>query len=235
MVYKKINKNPLIILLLGIISGCSFQGGTIIDEKNDDCGDDCSSSNWEVSIATGGVQINKYLGDSEDVTIPEMINGKKVVSIGYYTGSRSVFYNSIEKIESIDMSKAIYLTTIENSAFYNCEKLEEVELPNSIKEIKSSAFYNCKSLEEIEFPKNLISIGENAFRNCINITKITIKRETTPLTTCYESKYSDASNSFYGSEVYKDKLEKAVIYYPKGTNYKSKEGWSKLNAKWKER
>ena len=36
-------------------------------------------------------------------------------------------------------------------------------IPNSVSSIGDSAFYNCRSLEEIVIPNSVVSIGDDAF------------------------------------------------------------------------
>lgn len=51
-------------------------------------------------------------------------------------------------------------------AFGNCEQLENVTLPSTLKCIKCGVFYNCKSLKQIS------QIGEYLFGDCVTMTDI---------------------------------------------------------------
>lgn len=48
-------------------------------------------------------------------------------------------------------------------AFSYASKLEKINLPIGINEIKECTFYKCKNLKEIELPLNLLRIGQTAF------------------------------------------------------------------------
>ncbi len=52
---------------------------------------------------------------------------------------------------------------IGKGAFFGMQKLNEVVIPNSVREIDDDAFSECKALKKIELPKNLVIIGNGAF------------------------------------------------------------------------
>ena len=45
-----------------------------------------------------------------------------------------------------------------NSAFRDCENLQQISLSNNLSEINSYAFYKCQSLTEITIPQNIKKI-----------------------------------------------------------------------------
>ena len=55
------------------------------------------------------------------------------------------------------------VTSIGPSAFYQCDGLKSVEIPNSVTSIGSSAFYNCAGLTSVTIPNSVTSIGYKAF------------------------------------------------------------------------
>ena len=59
-------------------------------------------------------------------------------------------------------------------AFYNCNSLTSVTIPNSVKSIGSYAFYNCSGLTSVTIPDRVTSIGSKAFYNCAGLTSVTI-------------------------------------------------------------
>ena len=66
------------------------------------------------------------------------------------------------------------VTSIGNSAFYDCISLSSITIPDSVTSIGSWAFYNCISLSSITIPDSVTSIGVSAFRACTSISNITI-------------------------------------------------------------
>jgi len=111
-----------------------------------------------------------------------------------------------EKIKSssapitLDLSRTVGITEIHgdgsswNSVFSDCQRLEKVVLPNSLKTIGSKgfqycsfssviipdsvtaigsqAFIGCSQLNDIDFGVGLQSIGENAFGGCSSLTAL---------------------------------------------------------------
>ncbi len=58
-------------------------------------------------------------------------------------------------------------TNISQNAFYECDNIVSVDLPDTIEKIDDYAFYYCKSLQSINIPDSVISIGDSTFSNCI--------------------------------------------------------------------
>ena len=65
-------------------------------------------------------------------------------------------------LENITLNKVV---TIGTDAFSYCESLQNISLPNTLKEIGDAAFHDCISLAEIVLPEGLEKIGFRAFRN----------------------------------------------------------------------
>ena len=55
------------------------------------------------------------------------------------------------------------LENIDNYAFYNCDKLENIVLPNTVSSIGRYAFYNCAMMNRIDISATMNYIGTTAF------------------------------------------------------------------------
>ena len=55
------------------------------------------------------------------------------------------------------------LSYIGSNAFYQCNKLINITLPDTLRIIADYAFYECRRLADITVPQNVAYIGENAF------------------------------------------------------------------------
>ena len=64
-----------------------------------------------------------------------------------------------------DKIDGVPVTVIGEKAFYECEGLTSVTLPETIENIEIGAFDGCTALAEINFPSSLKSIGASAFYN----------------------------------------------------------------------
>ena len=59
-------------------------------------------------------------------------------------------------------------------ALSNCEKVEEIEIPDTVQIISSGAFFGCDDLKSINIPSSVTKIGDYAFANCPKLESITI-------------------------------------------------------------
>lgn len=107
----------------------------------------------------------KYRGEKTEVTLPL---GIREIGRGVFAGNA--------KLERIVIPGSVKL--IADGAFRDCKKLGVVdfrvrETPN-LSEIAPNAFANCERLNYIWFPHTLKKIGNHAFVNCSALTEITI-------------------------------------------------------------
>ncbi len=105
----------------------SLENGTLycIWEKQNDAAD------FETSVVTGGLSIKKYVGTSENVVIPDKINGHKVLEV-----AANAFAGTT--VKRVVLSKNI--TTVAENAFKNCAKLESFVMFDSVMSIKDASF-----------------------------------------------------------------------------------------------
>ena len=88
------------------------------------------------------------------------------------------FYNC-SKLESIEIPNSV--KTIGDNAFYNCSNLKSITIPNGVKTIRYETFKNCSNLESIEIPNSVTTIEHRAFYNCSNLKSITIPNGVTTI------------------------------------------------------
>ena len=70
---------------------------------------------------------------------------------------------------------------IGNEVFKDCDKLQSVTIPDTVKEIGDSTFENCKSLEKINIPDSVNKIGKRSFVNCKALNSITLQNDITEI------------------------------------------------------
>ena len=114
----------------------------------------------------GGIEITKYIGSDETVSVPAEIDGEKVVKIG---NNSFLICDSLTNITIPDG-----VTEIGQDVFYDCHKLTSVSLPDSVTSIGVRAFFRCGNLTDIEIPQNVTYIGDSAFYFCQRIKSLVI-------------------------------------------------------------
>lgn len=70
--------------------------------------------------------------------------------------------------------KRYNLTTIGESAFYGCDKLVKITLPDGLKTISKNAFKHCYALTSIDIPASVETIGQYAFDMDEMLTQVTL-------------------------------------------------------------
>lgn len=83
----------------------------------------------------------------------------------------AAFYNC-QNLESVNLPEGI--TTIADKTFYQCYKLNGITIPEGVTRIGTQAFWSCTSLESINIPSAVKSIGTNAFQKCSGMTGVYI-------------------------------------------------------------
>ena len=63
---------------------------------------------------------------------------------------------------------------IGDNAFFWCESLQSIIIPNSVTSIGDNAFSGCESLQSIIIPDSVTSIGNLAFYDCESLNSVTI-------------------------------------------------------------
>ena len=144
----------------------------------------------------GTVKITTYIGEEATVSIPSVINSKKVTIIGEeaFNGCKNIknitIPNTVKTIESWAFEGCTNLTglTIPDSVtsiglgtFSDCKSLKSVTIPDSVKTIEPWAFVDCSSLTNITLPESVTSIGKNAFQGCTGLISINIPSKVTSI------------------------------------------------------
>ena len=96
---------------------------------------------------------------------------RKIDRVNEYCLEEYVGSDSIVVIP--DEIYGIPVTAISEEAFYNCENLRAVEIPQSVKYIGQKAFAGCSGLTTIEIPSSIVKIYAWAFEGCSGLEKIT--------------------------------------------------------------
>ena len=72
----------------------------------------------------------------------------------------------------VDNGTAYKVVGIGDTAFYGCNSLTSVTIPNSVTTIGDAAFRGCTSLTSVTIPDSVTTIGLGAFLGCTSLTTV---------------------------------------------------------------
>ena len=170
-----------VALLLVVVMVCACWTGVLAEDVERET---FTSGDYKYALLDDGtVEITDYKGKAKELTIPDMLDGKKVSAIG-----NSAFY-SCDSLTSVSIPDSV--TSIGDSAFYSCTSLTSVSIPDSVTSIGDRAFFCCISLTSVTIPDSVTSIGDGAFLFCPANLTLTVPRNS------YALDYAKANNIPY--------------------------------------
>lgn len=129
-----------------------------------------TNSKTETSSNTDSSEIKP---SNKELEYTLLSDGTYAVSVGEIAGKSEIV------IPATYEGKAV--TAIKESAFYGCESLTSITIPESITDIGPYAFSGCSGLTNITLPSNITSISNYLFKNCSSLTSITIPSDVTSI------------------------------------------------------
>ena len=132
-----------------------------------------------LTINSGTIQFNtKIFNDSTTNTNRRTWLTHIEIGSGVTSIGNTAFYNCCA-LQSVTISSSV--TSIESYAFGYCYALRSVTIPSNVTNIWTCAFYNCNSLQSVMIPSNVTSIGALVFNNCYALHAIHFKATTPPI------------------------------------------------------
>ena len=140
-----------------------------------------------------------------------------------YAGDDVPWHNYRKQIKTIVIEPGV--TSIGDSAFWNCAAMTNVTIPSSVTAIVGHAFESCRALKNITIPNGVTRLGYAVFQSCDGLTSITIPASVTVIesgaafnanniTDIYVDENSKSFSSVDGVLFNADKT--ALVYYPHG-------------------
>lgn len=105
--------------------------------------------------------------------IPAQYNGKPVVAINEGAFAGDPFLKTVELPDTISI--------IGGEAFKNCRRLESVNIPNGVMELRGNTFEGCNSLSYLEVPDSVVEIHGECFLNCKGLQMIKLSANITEI------------------------------------------------------
>ena len=142
------------------------------------------------SVREIGADLFRDCAKLEKITVPfvgQYKNGSGATHIGYlfgatdYTGNRT----SIKALKEVVLTAA---TAVYQNAFYNCDGLSSIVLPEGLTKIGGCAFRGCTSLESISLPTTTTLVEYSAFSLCTSLADVRLN----------EGLITISSYAFYG-------------------------------------
>ncbi len=115
---------------------------------------------FEYSDTTDGAVITAVYGNSEEITIPDTIDGKPVRELAAYALSGKNISTDSELDTEFRLAG---------------DNITHVTLPDTLRRIGELCFYQCRRLKSISFPDTMIELGSDAFMNCKGLDTVYIR------------------------------------------------------------
>ena len=80
--------------------------------------------------------------------------------------------------QEVDGKKVI---EIGDSAFYRCQQMTSIKIPNTITSIGNSAFESCSKLKQVDIPDSVTKIGKLTFGTCSKMTEVKLSKSLTEI------------------------------------------------------
>lgn len=141
-----------------------YENGTLTIQENES--DEFNNGDWFTSNSVEGIEITYEVINNVEKTCRVLGNENSNVAVAIST-------NSEGDLTIPATVKGYTVTEIGDKAFFGCNRLTKIVIPNFINTIGSSAFWGCKGLTSIEIPSSVTSIGGGAFDECSGLLSVT--------------------------------------------------------------
>jgi len=136
-----------------------------------------SNGEYLCVIDKNGMLIScKFVGAATDIDefiIPEKVGTTTITGIADgCLGSGTNENDVLGRIQNLIVEEGNMITTIDDGAFANAQKLETVTLGDSVTSVGNGSFANCPLLEAVAIGSGVTSIGAGAFENCESLEEI---------------------------------------------------------------
>ncbi|MBE6668533.1 MAG: leucine-rich repeat domain-containing protein, partial [Ruminococcaceae bacterium] len=111
----------------------------------------------------------KYGGNGDvEIVIPSQIDGREV------TGIAPEAFKAMMTLKSITFEAPAHIEYIGDLAFFDCDGLTSIELPDTLTSLGEGAFHKCDNLKQVKLSPAMTEIADYAFMNCTSLESINL-------------------------------------------------------------
>ena len=120
----------------------------------------------------------------DSITLPfigEKKDGSGATYFGHIFGAETYSKNATAVPASLKEVTITNAEKIADRAFYSCQTLKSIILPETVTILGENSFTNCRELTNFTIPSGVTSIGNYAFSSCFSLKTITIPKGITDI------------------------------------------------------
>ena len=146
---------------------------------NEGAFENCTATSFTIdasllgSIPTTAETLTITSGDIKYLGTTRNLNLKMLIIRAEVSSIEESAFRECNSLSSVSVLARV--DKIGSYTFYKCPKLTTIELSSSIKTIGQSAFASCTSLGQIELGSNVTSIEKNAFKDCKALASVSLR------------------------------------------------------------
>ena len=129
---------------------------------------------YEEVAETSSSPIEELLGSVDEYGVLYSLDGKKLLKYSLNDNFESFNFGTIKQQSLNDYIVKDGTEIICDNAFENCESIQKIKLPDTIKSIGENAFAHCENLENINLPEGITKLKDYTFEGCESLENLTL-------------------------------------------------------------